>query len=160
MSDVFVNTLILISALGSGLVAGTFFAFSTFVMTALGRLAPAQGISAMQAINVTVINPWFFGAFFGTALGCITLAIVAYSSWGASGTLYLAAGAVLYLCGCILVTMLFNVPLNNALAAVKSDSTDGATLWAEYLSTWTVWNHIRTGASLAAMACFIMAFRQ
>ena len=60
----------LIAALGSGLIAGVFFAFSTFVMKALARLAPAEGIAAMQSINVVVLNPWFLGAFFGTALGC------------------------------------------------------------------------------------------
>ena len=34
------------------LVAGIFFAFSTFIMRALGRLRPAEGVAAMQAINV------------------------------------------------------------------------------------------------------------
>ena len=57
MSNFYVNTLILLSALGSGLVAGIFFAFSTFVMSALGRLAPEQGILAMQTINVTELAP-------------------------------------------------------------------------------------------------------
>ncbi len=160
MSSINLNALILFSALGSGLVAGIFFAFSTFVMNALGRLAPARGISAMQAINVTVLNPWFLGAFFGTALGSIILAIFGYSTWGTSGGPYLVTGAILYLVGSILVTMLFNVPLNNALASVTPDSAEGAALWTRYLSTWTVWNHVRTAASLAAMACFIMAFRQ
>ena len=64
MSSTFVNVMILFSALGSALVAGIFFAFSTFVMKALGRLQPEQGIAAMQAINVTVLNPWFFTVFF------------------------------------------------------------------------------------------------
>jgi len=49
--------LTLLSALGSGLIAGAFFAFSTFVMGALGRLPAAHGIAAMQSINVVVINP-------------------------------------------------------------------------------------------------------
>ena len=38
-------------ALGCGLVAGVFFAFSTFVMKALGKLPPAQGVAAMQSIT-------------------------------------------------------------------------------------------------------------
>ncbi len=42
MSSTFVNAMILISALGSALVAGVFFAFSTFIMKALGRLQPDQ----------------------------------------------------------------------------------------------------------------------
>jgi uncharacterized membrane protein len=73
-----------LSALGSGLIAGVFFAFSAFVMTALGRLPPDQGMAAMQSINVAVLNPWFFAAFFGTAALCAVLAIASLSSAGAS----------------------------------------------------------------------------
>ena len=39
--------LTLIAAIGCGLVAGVFFAFSSFVMKALARLQPAQGVAAM-----------------------------------------------------------------------------------------------------------------
>ncbi|MEH2408541.1 anthrone oxygenase family protein [Nostoc sp.] len=63
----------LFSALGCGLIAGVFFAFSTFVMNALARLQPAQGITAMQSINITVINPLFMAVFLGTAAACILL---------------------------------------------------------------------------------------
>ena len=64
----------IVSALGCGLTAGVLFAFSSFIMNALARLPPAQGIAAMQSINITVINPAFFGVFFGTALLCLYLA--------------------------------------------------------------------------------------
>jgi uncharacterized membrane protein len=37
----------LFTALGCGLVAGVFFAFSTFVMNALARLQPREGIAAI-----------------------------------------------------------------------------------------------------------------
>ena len=63
MIDGFLAVLTLISAVGAGLLAGFFFAFSTCVMKALARLPPAQGIAAMQSINVTVINPVFMMAF-------------------------------------------------------------------------------------------------
>jgi hypothetical protein len=56
----------LLSTVGCGLVAGFFFAFLICVMKALGRLPAEQGITAMQSINVVVINPWFLTAFFGT----------------------------------------------------------------------------------------------
>jgi uncharacterized membrane protein len=68
MND-WVALLTLCSALGSGLMAGVFFAFSTFVMRALARRPFAEGIEAMQEINRTVLNPWFLGVFFGTAGG-------------------------------------------------------------------------------------------
>ena len=149
--------LICLCALGSGLIAGVFFAFSAFVMTALGRLPPDQGIAAMQSINVAVINPWFFAAFFGTAVACVVLAIVALLRWSEPGTIVLLAGSLLYLVGTILVTMRLNVPLNDALAAVQPASAEAAGLWPRYLAEWTAWNHLRTAASLAAAAAFIVA---
>jgi uncharacterized membrane protein len=157
LMDCLMFALPLIAALGSGLIGGVFFAFSAFVMKALGRLPPAGGIAAMQSINVAVLNPVFFAAFFGTAILCILLAIAAIVRWPAPGACYLLAGSLLYLVGTILVTMMLNVPLNNKLASVKADSAAGKSLWTEYLSRWTNWNHVRTAASLAASACLIMA---
>ncbi len=53
------DILIFAAVLGSGLVAGIFFAFSSFVMRALGQLRENQGIAAMKAINVTASSdPW------------------------------------------------------------------------------------------------------
>ncbi len=147
----------LFSALGCGLIAGVFFAFSAFVMTALARLQPTQGIAAMQSINITVINPLFMTAFLGTAAACILLAVFALLRWHQPGAVYLLVGSLLYLVGTILVTSVFNVPLNEALARVESGSTDGATLWASYLANWTIWNHVRTAAALAAAASFTIA---
>jgi uncharacterized membrane protein len=149
--------LTLLSVLGSGLIAGAFFAFSTFVMGALGRLPAAHGIAAMQSINVVVINPWFLGVFIGTAAMCALLVAAALFTWHQSGAVLLLAGALLYFVGTFLVTMKFNVPLNNALAAVAPDSAEGAGLWSRYLVTWTNWNHVRTIAALAASAALTIA---
>ncbi len=149
--------LTLLAALGAGLVAGIFFGFSAFIMTGLGRIPAPKGISAMQAINVAVLNPVFFSAFFGTGVICLALAVIALVDWSGPATLYLLAGALLYLVGCLLVTIVFNVPLNEQLKAVSSDSSQGAGTWSEYLSTWTAWNTVRTVASLAASASFILA---
>lgn len=148
------------SALGSGLIAGLFFAFSTFVMTALSRLPAEQGISAMQSINVTVLNPLFSFVFMGTALTCVILAIASFNKWGTPSAGYLLAGCVLYFVGSFLVTIIFNVPLNDALAAVDPASAEGARLWNQYLSSWVAWNHVRTVASLGALASFIIAIRK
>jgi uncharacterized membrane protein len=147
------------AALGAGLIAGTFFAFSVFVMGALGKLPAANGIAAMQSINVGVINPVFLGVFMGTAVLSLALLVAALFGWPSVRAMYLVAGGGLYVGGCALVTMLFNVPLNNALAAVNPDSVEGAALWRDYLSQWTTWNTVRTLASLAATAAFILALR-
>ena len=77
--------------------------------------------------------------------------------WPEPGAAYLLMGALLYLVGTIFVTMAANVPLNNRLARAKPDGVESASLWKQYLKTWTAWNHLRTIASLAAATCFIMA---
>ena len=112
----------------------------------------------MQSVNVVVLNPVFLGTFFGTSALSLVLAVSATMHWAEPGAFDLLAGSLLYLIGSILVTMICNVPLNDRLAAVKPESAEGKTMWTHYLSVWTAWNHVRTVASLAAMASFILAF--
>jgi uncharacterized membrane protein len=157
MIDRLLLALTFLAPLGCGLIGGIFFAFSAFVMSALARLPAAQGIAAMQSINVVVINRLFLGAFFGTAATCILLGIGALARWSAPGTIPVLAGSLLYLVGTFLVTIRFNVPLNDELAAVHADSADGANLWIRYVAVWTAWNHVRTAAALAAAALLIVA---
>ena len=145
------------TALGSGVMAGVFFAFSTFVMRALARLRPAQGLEAMQAINQTVINPWFLGVFFGTAGGCLVLAGMTLWEWPRSGGAYMIAGCVLYLVGTFLVTAVFNVPMNDALETVVPADPDAPSTWTTYVEEWTVWNHVRSAAALVGAALLVLA---
>ena len=157
MIDDLLFVLTLLSALGSGLIAGVFFAFSAFVMNALARLPAAQGIAAMQSINVAVINPVFLGTFFGTAAACVLVTVSSLLRWQKPGAVCLLVGGLLYLVGTILVTMRFNVPRNDVLAAVDPMSNDGAKLWAGYVTSWTAWNHVRTSAALAAAISLTIA---
>jgi uncharacterized membrane protein len=145
------------SAIGCGLMAGLFFAFSVAVMRALRRLPPADGMAAMQSINVAILNPVFLAGFFGTALLCLVVLVTSLSRWDEAGAALFAAGAALYLVGATLVTIVFNVPLNNALASAASADPGSARRWATYLTTWTAWNHLRTLASLAAAIVLTLA---
>lgn len=139
------------AALGTGVVGGIFYAFSTFVMRALARLPAEQGVAAMQAINAAVLNPLFFLAFFGTAAICAGLAVGLLLAWPTAGAACGLAGSALYLAGTIGVTMRFNVPLNLAL------DVEGVGLWPRYVRIWTRWNHLRTAAALAASVLFVVA---
>ncbi len=149
--------LTLSTVLGCGLIAGVFFAFSTFIMRALARLQPTHGIEAMQWINRTVINPWFLGVFLGTAAVCLLLAISTLWRWHQSGAVYLLAGSSLYLMGTVLVTGVFNVPMNDSLDSVEPASNDASAQWARYLTKWTAWNHVRTVAALLGAALLTLA---
>ena len=98
--------------------AGVFFIFSNRVMGALARFQPPQGISARQAINRTIFNPLFFVVFLGTAATCVLLAVSLLWRWHQPGAVLLLAGSLLYLVGDILVTIVLNVPMNQALDTV------------------------------------------
>jgi uncharacterized membrane protein len=150
------QALLWFSAIGCGLMAGVYFAFSTFIMTSLGRLGPA-GATAMNAIDVDILKSLFMPVFLGTTLASAALAVLALFRWGEPGAVAMLIGGILYVFGMFIVTMVFNVPLNNALAASDPASAAGAQLWQEYLRDWTLWNHVRTITSLAASALFIFA---
>lgn len=151
---------VLIAAIGAFIIGGIFYGFSTFIMQALGRVPVPEGIRAMQTINIVIINPLFLGIFIGTALLLCGLAIAAGLNFAQQGAIHVLAGAALYVLGCFAVTMVCNVPLNNALAAVDPASADGAALWARYLRDWVFWNHVRTAASLAGAVLLVLGWSQ
>lgn len=153
------TALVFVAALGGGIAAGLFFIFSNTIMASFAPLPAAQGIAAMQQINVTIINPLFMAVFMGLAVLSLVLAAKAIFGWSETGSAWLLIGSVAYLIGCFLVTVVFNVPLNDALAAVDPASADGAAMWARYLKEWLPWNHVRAVACLVSLASFVMAFR-
>lgn len=153
------TALVFAAMLGSGIAAGLFFIFSNTIMASFARLPVAQGIAAMQQINVTIINPLFMLVFMGLVLLSLVLGAKAIVGWTEAGSAWLLAGSVAYLVGCFLVTMVFNVPLNDALAAVDPACAEGAAMWARYLTEWLPWNHVRSVACLVSLASFVMAFR-
>lgn len=159
MIEIAIPLLTLLAALGSGLMAGTFFAFSVFVMGALARLPADQGIAAMQSINVVVINPLFLGVFLGTGVVSALLAIIALFTWSSAGAAWSLAGSVLYLLGCLFVTIAFNVPLNDELARLRATAPNAAAAWPSYQQRWTAWNHVRAIAPTLALVCFLLAMR-
>jgi uncharacterized membrane protein len=146
-----------LAALGSGLIAGAFFAFAAFVLPALSRLPAPAGISAMQSMIAAIKNPLFLVVFFGTAALAALMGIVATLQWGEPGALCLLIGSLLYLNGPFGVTLLKNLPLNNKLAATKPDSADGKRFWEEFRAVWGLWNHARWIGALGAAASFVWA---
>ena len=154
-----VATLTLVAGFGSALVAGIFFAFSTFVMAGLERAGPEHGMRAMQGINETAVTPPFMILLFGTAVAAIVLgAITLVSNQPVPGRSWMLAGLGFYFVGVIVVTIVGNVPMNNALAGLSATEPSGHAYWATYLSRWTLWNHVRTVTSAVAAAAFLAAY--
>lgn len=157
MRHAWITALLWFSAVGCGVMAGVYFAFSGFVMTALSRIDQASGVAAMSSINTVILRSLFMPLFFGTTVAALILAVAALTRWGTPGAFSMLAAGALYVLGMFVVTMLLNVPLNNALDNAQASGVDTATIWARYLREWTMWNHVRTIASTAACALFIVA---
>lgn len=157
MKHLVVVCLLCFSAIGCGLLAGLYFAFSAFIMTALGRIEQVHGVSAMNAINSTILRSLFMPFFFGTTVASATLVIISLFHRTDPGATAMLAGGLIYVAGMFLCTIVFNVPLNNALAAVDPASGAAAAVWARYLKEWTLWNHVRTVSCTAASALYVIA---
>jgi len=143
-----ITLLLWTAALSSGLMAGIYFAFSVFIMQAFGRIDTAQAITAMNAINKTILRSLFMPLFFGSSIISLLLIIMGYYHWDETNSeLILLAGA-LYFSGMFICTALFNVPLNNSLASQDPNSENAYPVWTHYLKTWTNWNHLRTISAL------------
>ena len=74
-----------------------FFAFSTFVMQALARLPPPQGIAAMQSINVKRGHPGVHDGAVRHGRGVRGAGRRLAVRWDEPFAAYLLVGGVLYL---------------------------------------------------------------
>ncbi|MFI6928965.1 DUF1772 domain-containing protein [Streptomyces sp. NPDC050287] len=149
--------LAVVGVVGTGLVAGAFCAFSTFVMRALAALPPAQGVAAMNSINVYAVRPAFMLVFTGSAVVCVVIAVVTLMVRPNDGTVELLVGSALYLFGVFGLTLVANVPRNNALGRLDPGTREAATYWPTYVREWSRWNHVRGVASAAATVAFVLA---
>ena len=148
------------TALACGLMAGVFFAFSAFVLDGLTRLPDAEGITAMQSINVTAVSPLFMIVLFGAALACVGGVIWAGMNWSDPRAAWVMTGCVVYLVGTIFVTVGANVPLNDTLEGVDPASLSAGKEWADFVDSWTLWNNVRTISALAAAGILTVAVMQ
>jgi uncharacterized membrane protein len=142
------------AAIASATAGGIYYAFSTFVMRGLDRTGPVDAITAMRGINTeAVANAPFMVVFLGSALLAFAVGVIALAQIGRPGSWYLLAGAIFGVLGMI-VTMLFNVPLNDQLQ--RAEMADAAAQWQAYYTNWTAWNHVRTGSGLAAATLMLI----
>lgn len=125
---------------------GTFWSFSTGVMPGLRRTDDTAFVTAMRAINRAVINPLFLLPIF---LPPVLLGWAGFlQRTEPRGWLLIASGLV-FLVGVVVVTMVGNVPLNNALDT--STEADGPARTA-FERRWNAWNGVRSAASVVAIA--------
>jgi uncharacterized membrane protein len=148
MSDL-LTWLTLVSLTASGIIGGTFFIFSTTIMRSLAARPANEAIETMNEINTVIVRTLFIAVFLGNAAASAVLMVAGLLDADRPGSWLMIGGAAAYLLGSFLVTIVFNVPRNNALAAISAKDPDVATpVWNAYLTEWTRWNHVRTVACI------------
>ena len=152
----FTLAFLLLTTFASALSAGLFYTYHWTAMPGLNAIEPMAAINAMKSINVVILNPVFAFSFFGTLLfGAVTALLYFWSVRSAAFCVW--AGFLLYAVGTFGVTIMFNVPLNNQLAASTPTAATSATIWREFYDPWMYWNLIRTLAAIAAFILFLAA---
>jgi len=145
--------LIQVSIVAYALVGGAFLAFSDFIMRSLSLTPGTGGLEAMQSINRQVFRWVFMTLFLGMAPVSLVLATYAGVSLSMPGARLILLSAVVYLAGCLCVTIFCNVPMNERLAAMPASDARAHAYWTgTYLPRWTFWNTVRTLACVVAAA--------
>ena len=138
------------------------YVFSTFVMRGLDRTGPVDAITAMRGINAEAnSNPVFLLGYFGATILALVVGVIAVIQLQQPGSWWVLVGAVLAILAAV-ITMVFNVPLNNRLDTVNPvglSAADATREWQVYFSTWTAWNHVRTVTSFVGAALLLFGIR-
>ncbi|MBL8568461.1 MAG: DUF1772 domain-containing protein [Phreatobacter sp.] len=116
-------------------------------MIGLDAAGAEAATATMQGINATVRNAMFAPAFFGPLLVLPLAAAAAFLAGAIRSAIWLVAASVIYAGGGFGLTLLVNVPMNEAFASAPPSA------WAAYLERWSFWNGVRTIASFAALLC-------
>ncbi|MEO9601168.1 anthrone oxygenase family protein [Parasphingorhabdus sp.] len=138
-----------------GIMAGVYFTFSAFVLQSLDAAGRPVGMLAMQSINRIILRSLFLPLFFLSSLACLLLAVFGVMQWGNAGAWQMVGGGALYVLGMLVVTMVGNVPLNNALEATDAAGPDAEAMWRRYMQRWLPWNHVRTVSCTVALILLI-----
>jgi uncharacterized membrane protein len=137
-------------AVGAGLMAGLYFAYSNNVMPALRKLPTEQGALAMQHINRDIQNPLFMVVFMGSTVLAAAIAISTAWTWDDGSPVLRLAGGALFVVGNFLLTIGFHVPRNDKL-------DKSAAFWSTFLDEWVPANHVRAVLCTAALVLLVIA---
>ena len=154
------NVTLLIAAFLTALIAGLFYSYSCSVNAGLGKLPDAAYLAAMQSINREILNPLFFMSFMGT------LFLLPLATWLQFGNpvstrfYFMLAATLVYAIGTFGVTILGNVPLNNALDGFQLQSASPGLLHQQrelFEKPWNRLHSIRTIANAIALILVLVA---
>ena len=138
-------------------ISGILYGFSDFIMKALNNLSPKSAVAAMQNINVTVYRSVFMVVFILLVPVSVATAAWSVASVGWVDSIFVVAGAFLYILGVFMVTGTGNVPLNESLKRVDAAGDESDATWKRYYTRWTRLNTLRCICGVLAGISWILA---
>jgi uncharacterized membrane protein len=139
------------------LIAGLFYSYSCSVNIGLGRLPDDAYLRAMQSINRAILNSWFFASFIGTLILLPICTWMLYRHEAASTGFYLILSATLiYLIAVFGITMLGNVPLNEALDKLDVGAASPGELKARRVQFERPWNNLNLTRTIGALISLLL----
>jgi uncharacterized membrane protein len=155
-----VRTFVLFAAtVATGLTAGVFGLYAHTIMRGLGGTDDRTFVGAFQAIDRAIINPVFMLTFFGALILIGVAAATSLRGDGRASLPWILAAGLLYLAS-VVITMVVNVPLNDAIKAAGDPDriADLAAVRANFHEArWIAWNVVRTLTTTVAFGCLAWA---
>lgn len=133
-----------------GIMTGIYVNFSNAMMPTFKEIE--NGAEIMVTVNDFIVNPPFKILFFLSAISSAYLAFFASDI-----DPVFRIGCSLFFVGTFMVTVLRNVPLNNALRQSVVTQKCVAEVWQGYLRQWVRWNHLRSLSGLAALTLTVLS---
>lgn len=147
--------LALLSLILAAALFGFFYAWVCSTMWGLDAADPRVAIEAMQAMNASVRNAVFAPAFFGTSVLLLITTLSLRMADQSAASLWFGIATLLVAFLGVVLTMVINVPMNEALAqvSVPDDIEAAREIWMDYSPRWQFWNQMRTLATGLAVLC-------
>ena len=143
---------------------GLVFTFAVVVMPGIAKFNDVQFIRVFQLMDGIIQgNDWrFMLVWVGSALALLLATVCGYFYLNGIASVSLLIACAMYILGLQLPTILINVPLNNRLQAVNTDSSTEAELIAardDFEDRWNRWNNRRTLVGIIVSIILLLVHR-
>lgn len=150
------DIILVITATLTALIAGLFYSYSCSVNPGLANLGDAEYMGAMQSINRAILNPLFFLSFMGTLVFLPMSTFMNFTAWDSPKFLFLLGATLVYGIGTFGVTILGNVPLNEALDAFNLKNATATEITMARKNFELPWNNLHRIRTIASVISLIL----
>ena len=147
---------LIITVVTTGLIAGLFYSWSCSVTLGLARVSDNTYVEAFQQMNRAILNPAFFVIFLGTAILLPVSVWLNYTPGTNTRFWWLVGASAFYLMGVFGVTMVGNVPMNDALDKFQLASATAQEISAQRAVFEVRWNNLNLVRAACATIALIM----